>query len=769
MMHKIFSKLCIVSVTIILLISLVCWYFLSKRTVIRNVILISLDTCRADHLGCYGFERNTSPNIDALAADGIVFENAFTPIPLTLPAHSSMLTGTYPLYHKVHDNINYQLDESNITIAEILSEKGYSTGAIISSYVLYPQFGIDQGFDSYNYTFVNPIMAGTNKDTERRGGEASEFACQYLEEHKEEPFFLFLHYYDPHTKYDPPEPYASEYADDLYSGEIAYTDHCLGQVIEKLKALDLYDSTLIIVVGDHGEALGEHGEVEHGYFIYQCTTRVPFIIHPPGLKGGRKVRDVTSLVDVVPTILSYLKIDIPDYIQGKDLSGYAHKKNNSEIDRQIYAESLEATKYGGNPLLGLINSRFQYIETIRPELYALLSDCGAAVNLIDKEPRRARLMKGQLQELLIDLATGKTGDGKIELDEESRKKLESLGYVGGDNVNESFELDQTKKDPKDLIEYYSYAHEVTYLKYYQKYSEAITLSKEMLQKWPDIHSTYFMLTRLCSLDHRYQDVIKYGTIYLSSKADIAKLDVDPSGLSPTKPIAKTHDLIAAAAFELEKYDSAIGHWGKALELKADWPEAHNNIAGAFYTVGNTGKAIEHWRIALRLVPGWENVKDNLNVLLQRKELEDRIADLEEKVKVNPDDAEAHNELGKIFYRSGEFDKVVLHWGAVVRIDPDDVTVRNNLAWVLAASKDDTVLDAQRAVELAQNACELTDYKQPGMLDTLGVAYAAAGRFDEAIAAAEKAVEVAFAEGQIDMADDIGKRLKLYKNNKAYRD
>ncbi|MHC4389458.1 MAG: sulfatase, partial [Planctomycetota bacterium] len=296
------------------------WFFRGSTVSLekpRRVILISIDTCRADYLSCYGFGRETTPNIDAIAKEGIVFKNAIAPIPLTLPAHCSMFTGTYPLYHGVHDNLGNILAEFNTTIAEILRTRGYSTAAIVSSFVLDKKFGTNQGFDSYNDTFVQPI--GPQDSLQRRGEEASRFACSYLEQNRDDPFFLFLHYFDAHDDYIPPEPFASEYADDPYAGEIAYTDHCIAQVIDKLKSLDLYDSSLIIIVGDHGEALGDHGEAYHGYYIYQSTVRVPFIIRPPKCRKPKAVDNIVSLVDVVPTILAYLGIEVPPHVQGQDL------------------------------------------------------------------------------------------------------------------------------------------------------------------------------------------------------------------------------------------------------------------------------------------------------------------------------------------------------------------------------------------------------------------------------------------------------------------
>ena len=247
---------------------------------ITNVLLISIDTCRADHLSCYGYKSKTTPNIDALAAEGILFENVITTNPQTLPAHSSMLTGTISPYHGVHDNNGYHLEQSNVSLAEILKDAGFTTGGIISATVLNSQLGIAQGFDTYHERFEKYLQG--NIAVQRRGGETTAVALDWLEKNKDKKFFLFLHYFDPHLAYQPPEPFASQFAQNLYAGEIAYTDYCIGQVLGKLKKLDLYDSTLIIITSDHGEMLGEHAEQTHGYFIYQSAIRVPLFSNYQG-------------------------------------------------------------------------------------------------------------------------------------------------------------------------------------------------------------------------------------------------------------------------------------------------------------------------------------------------------------------------------------------------------------------------------------------------------------------------------------------------------
>ncbi|MHC4792043.1 MAG: sulfatase, partial [Planctomycetota bacterium] len=334
---RIFTKIRIFLLGLVLLVVTGLVFFLLRSDTlpgdIRQILLISIDTCRADHLSCYGYFRKTTPNIDEIAQEGFIFRNAITPVPLTLPSHSSMLTGTIPSYHGVHDNEGYKLDESNITLAEILRENGFRTGAIISAFVMDSQFGLDQGFESYNDKFEEEIA--NNLIVQRRGGEVSRFAVDWLDEHKDEKFFLFLHYYDPHSRYEPPEPFASLYKEDLYAGEVAYADYCIGQVINKLKELGLYDSALIIITSDHGEMLGEHNEFTHGYYIYQSAIKVPLIIKLPGQKKSLWIERLAGLIDIVPSICNMLGVKVPQGVQGKDMSVYFHDRRPSSYERYL--------------------------------------------------------------------------------------------------------------------------------------------------------------------------------------------------------------------------------------------------------------------------------------------------------------------------------------------------------------------------------------------------------------------------------------------------
>jgi len=627
------------------------WFFCSPGASpreIRRVILISIDTCRADYLSCYGYPRKITPNIDVIAKEGIVFENALTPIPLTLPAHSSMLTGTYPLYHGVHDNLDHVLAESNVTIAEILREQGYITGAIVSTFILDGQFGVGQGFDSYNDRFVQPV--GPSEDKERRGEEASRFACSYLAEHRDEPFFLFLHYFDPHTVYNPPEPFASEYADDLYAGEIAYSDYCIGQVIDKLKELDLYDSTLIIIVGDHGEGLGEHGEAEHGYYVYQCTARVPFIIRSPGNRNPKRIDNIVSLVDVVPTILGYVGIDVPAHVQGKDLSGYSGGKVESEERRYIYCESFAATKYGCNPLLGLVSERWKYIDTTRPELYDLVHDPHEEKNLAEGEAERARFMGDELRELVAKLVSNVGSESRVELDEKSRRLFESLGYVGTAAVNTGVEIDRSKPDPKDLIGFHEHKTKIGYLIYQERFDEAKAVCEKMLEEWADMPDTHLELGRVTFKKGEFAESIVHNSRYL---ALISQPDVQYPESHPKKPTLMAHKNLGGAYHKLGLLDKAVEHYTAALHIKPDRPDVHNNLGVVYFELGEFDKAIKHWREVLRLEADWLQVYDNLAIVL---------------------------------YKQGRIDEAIAHWTEALRLKPDWTEVRSKLEKVIQQRK-----------------------------------------------------------------------------------
>jgi tetratricopeptide (TPR) repeat protein len=441
-------------------------------------------------------------------------------------------------------------------------------------------------------------------------------------------------------------------------------------------------------------------------------------------------------------------------------------------------------------------------------------------------------MEGQLQEMIPQLSDIGPSDSTLELDAESRRRLESLGYVGGDSVDETFTFDRTKTDPKDLIEYYEYAQRVVYLISYEKYDKAFEVCDKMITGWPQIPNTYFILAQVASAANKPVKVIEYGSRYLALTQETAEQDSGGSGLDPGKPVAMAHSLVAKAAYELEDFELAAEHWTEAMQLvKSDWPEAlnelgaasfqlgkideaikcwvkalrvqpewpevHNNLAGAYYKQGKIEQAVKHWTEALRLKPDWDDVRENLDKLaLQKKKRDRTVAEYIEMLHQNPDDSNTHNALATELYRQGKIEDAITHWleaakqkpnwaevqnslgtafyrqgknkkaaecwSEAIGLKPDWAEPHNNLAWLLATAEDDKLRDLSEAVRLAERACELTGSENPNMLDTLGVAYAAAGRFDEALKTAGKAKELAENSGQEKLVADIEKHIEFYK-------
>lgn len=644
---------------------------------IRNVVLISIDTCRADYLGCYGFGRGTTPNIDAVAGEGIVFENAYSPVPMTLPAHSSMMTGTIPPHHGVHDNLSEKLSETNITLAEILGENGYKTAAVVSAIVLEEKFGLNQGFDEYQGEFTKSFAG--DPFAEQKGEITSRQACEWLDENSEQPFFLFLHYYDPHVTYQPPEPFSSRFADNLYAGEIAYTDHCIGEVIDKLKSLNLYDSTLIIITADHGEMLGEHGESTHAYFVYESAVRVPLIVKSPGVVGGRRISNAVGLVDILPTVLSQLEIALSRPVQGEDL-GQLLAGNTESPPRYIYTESLTATEYKCNPLLAVVNWPWKYIYTTQEELYHLQDDPDETNNLAQAQSNRARLLQKHVQLILDETLVSDQPDSNLELDQATIDRLRSLGYVGG-GVEETFELDKSKPDAKEYISFHVRYSILNGAKAVKEYEEGWKLCTQLLRERPDLDFLY----------------VKAGNF----------------------------------AIKTDRMSEAVGHYQRFLQTNPADSPARNNLGTALSRLGKVDDAVGQWQ---------------------------------EVVRQEPDYFKAHDNLATTFYKQHKYESAIRHWTHAHRIDPDALEILNNLAWMLATSDSPDLRNAEEAVRLARRACELTNFGQPSYLDTLAVAYAAAGNIPEAIQTARKALEKARQTKQAQMVEKISRRLAEFQQS-----
>ncbi len=784
---------------------------------IRHVILISIDTCRADHLSCYGFERPTTPNIDALAAEGVLFRNAITPVPLTLPAHSSMLTGTIPAYHGIHFNDERPLDESNTTLAEVMKKHGYATGAVVAAHVLDSKLGIAQGFDYYNDEYEEPNRLDFSRG--RIAEESSDVACEWFTEHKDEPFFFFLHYYDPHYPCEPPEPYASKFSDDLYAGEIAYTDEHIGRVMAKLKELGIYDSALIILTGDHGEMLGEHREIGHGYFIYEGAIKVPLIIKRPGSKEHIEVDGPVGLVDIVPTICGMMGIKAPSPVHGEDLSDYWEKPDKKRT-RYIYIQSMTPIKSDAASLLGVVSENYKYIQTTRPELYDTVADPCEMNNLVNKEPKRAHLLRENLKLILKKQVRSDKETGVATVDEETRKKIESLGYVGG-SADASFDFEQGKKDPKDTIGFYLLQKEYEACLVRNQLKKAKEVCREMIKSQPDFIGNYCLIGELSYKLGELDEALDYFTtvfalakpnqeerpaqemmftahektavIYLK-KGNFARavehwskaLEINPDNL-------QVHYNLAMALLSQNDYETAVGHFEKAIEMDPNRPEFHNGIAkalvflrrpqevelhlrkslelepkqpdalnslgGALAVQNKTKEAIGYWQKALVFIPDSYEIHHNLAVAFESLGNVNKAIEHWKKVsQLKPDDIESHYKLARLYYQAGDTAEAAAHWTEALRLKPDWPEVLNDLAWVKATTDVEVIADANEAVRLSEKACELTEYNNAAYLDTLSVCYAGVGRTAEAIEIGRKALQLARDSELQQLAEEIQSHL-----------
>ena len=731
-----------------------------SRPGIRNLLLISIDTLRADHVGSYGFARPTTPSIDALAREGALFKNVYSPVPVTLPAHCSMLTGTLPPTHGVRDNLHKRLPDSSLTLAEILKARGFATAAVVSSFVLDRRFNMNQGFDSYDDRFQAVHKIGDV--AERKGDETTRVAVQWLDGQRREPFFLFVHYYDPHDDYEPPEPFASQWADDKYSGEVAFADSGVGRLLDKLKQLGSYDSTLVIVTGDHGEMLGEHGELNHGYFIYESALRVPLVIRVPGGKAaGRSIDRPVSLVDIVPTVTSLLRVDAPPQVQGLDLSPWLTGAGGPAARRALYAETVTPTRYyGTTSLLGVIADGWKYIETARPELYDLRHDPLEANDLASKETTRAEALGRELKTILAGASqSGRPGES-AGLDEEARRRLESLGYLSrGGGVTEIV-FDRSKEDPKDLIGFFRQDQRLSRLVEEKKYEEARVLCDEMLQKRPGFADCHLQMSKvaLAKGDPKAAFVAAERAVKLEPANEPAQLHLagllrargDTQGairhyrqaLEAHPDSLEARSLLGRALTETGRFDEAVSTLGPALEAWPDSAEATVQMGFALARQGRLEEAIERYRRALAVDPASAEAHAYLgSALASQGKLDEAIVHFEQALRTRPNHAELHDWLGAALREKGRIEEALGHFREAVRLQPSLAVAHLNLGRALKqqGKTDEAVSELRRALAI--------DPSLVAAHNSLGSLLGAQGRAGEAVGHFREALRLAPADAE----------------------
>ena len=412
----------------------------------RSLVIVTLDTTRADRLPTYGFASITTPAIDWLSREGVVFDQAMSVAPLTLTAHSSLFTGLYPAHHGVRDNGDRPLAPEKTTLADVLHARGFHTGAFVGSTVLSSDRGLSRGFDVYD----DGASEGGKAPRRRPANDVVDRALGWLDANSAAPFFLWVHFYDAHAPQTLPDAFRRTYAGDLYAGGIAFADSQLERLIDALRSKGVLDSTAVIVAGDHGESLGEHGENEHGIFLYEGTLHVPLIVRAPGLSPQR-VGGLASLVDVMPSVLDLFGL-AP--MPGDGMSLVPAVRGRHDLpERTVYAESMYARRFGWSPLRALRDGRFKLVDAPRPELYDLDTDPFEEHDLSGERPQLVKAMQAALPAFDVDCGRDASATTQSAASPEVRARLASLGYTAGMPTL----APGTGTDPKDHIQEYNAA------------------------------------------------------------------------------------------------------------------------------------------------------------------------------------------------------------------------------------------------------------------------------------------------------------------------
>jgi choline-sulfatase len=481
-----------------------------------NILIITVDTLRADRVGCYGYAGGLTPNVDALAKDGVVFERGVAQVPLTWPSHAAIFTGTYPFHNGVQDFTGQPLSDRFRTLAESLKDHGYTTGAVVSSFVLDRSWGLARGFESYDDAFAGQEFLQKNLGlVERRAEDSVNHAIAWLEARPNQPFFLWLHLYDPHSPYNPPEPFRSQYAKQPYEGEIAYADSQLGRLFAWLKQApnSLYDNTLIVFLSDHGESLGEHGEREHGFFVYDSTVRVPVILKPPKSSGlaAQRVADTVETIQVGPTVLELagLQDPIQKQFQAASLVPLVIGKPHGPV-RPAYSETFyPANSFGWSPLRSVQTTRYHYIEAPKQELYDHQADPSENTNLVAKNANAATNLRAQLNQLLSTYPppardSGANASG-ANASPEVLEKLRSLGYVA---YRAPAAPNAKLADPKDKLPVFQDVLRATDQVQTGNFAAARSLLSGVQRKEPRLYLIPFLLGEAASYDAQWKEAEK---------------------------------------------------------------------------------------------------------------------------------------------------------------------------------------------------------------------------------------------------------------------
>ncbi len=580
-----------------------------------NLLLVTIDTLRPDRLACYGYSKIETPNLDRVARQGVLFENAVAPAPLTAPSHASMLTGVYPTVNKVRNTGGFVLSSSQPTLARILQEQGWDTAAFIGSSVLKKRFGLNQGFTVYDDEMPVPAGGSAEEEPERRADEVVNRAVKWLDAQSGRPFFLWAHVYDPHIPYDPPDPFREKYRDRPYDGEIAYTDQQLGRLFDAVARKAPPENTLVVVLSDHGESFSEHGEYTHGVFLYDSTLRIAFLMAGGPIPGGIRVKQQARTIDLLPTILELAGLKGPAETQGTSLT--PSFKGEEINTTSSYAETLfPKLNMGWAELRSMRTTRWKYIRAPKPELYDLVRDPGETSNVIASHSAEAQDLEAKLN------AVAGTAEkiAPAAMDPRTMKQLKSLGYLAGSST-ETADLTGKGTDPKDRLEVLRLLHLATHSG--ASVPERISMLRRAIAQDPINASLYNSLGNLYAKAGRqgeamklYEDALRkgvraawlysrLGSLYLRQRktAEAITLFETATQLNPSD--YESLENLAVAYRQAGRAEDCERALNAILKSGEEYAPAYNELGMTAFQKGDVAAAQGYFEKAARLDPTYQ--------------------------------------------------------------------------------------------------------------------------------------------------------------------
>ena len=627
-----------------------------------SVLFVTIDTLRADRVGAYGDADAATPTLDALAERGVLFEDAIATVPLTLPSHASMFTGRYPPAHGVRHNTIFRLDEAAETLAERFAAAGYATGGFVAAAVLSSRFGMAQGFDHFDEELPKERAAAAGY-FERPASEITDSVVGWLDE-TPGPFFAWVHYYDAHASYEPPEPFATEYADRPYDGEVAFVDREFGRLLAHLEAQGRLADTLVVVTSDHGEGLGEHGEATHTYLIYDSVLRVPLVIAGPGVPAGVRIAEVVSNAAVAPTLAA--AAGLPPFADA-DTEDLSPRWQGASEPGWAYAESLAGLyDHGWSPIQAIRTAEHQYIRAPRPELFDQAADAGQLTNLLPTtEAAIAQVVDASEARLVAIDATAEASE-RTEVDAETRAQIEALGYVVPVG-----QVEGNGADPKDVHTLAAGMFDAMALYQARRYADAERLSLAMLERLPHSHQLHDILARTYIETGRPDKALPYAR-------EVARLVPDWT---------EGHGLVGQAALALGDLPTAVGAFTRANELNPEDPGAHLGMMWDAKLGGDVASAAAHAERALALGGDRVAIWDTLGEIWEGLgEYERALSVYENALERFPDAAKLEMRLAIQYARLGDEARSADHFARAGKY-AESLQLRNRHAIVYAARGD----------------------------------------------------------------------------------